>query len=145
MTFWYYIDKDQSFVCADNILKAILECWNRTQEVSKRDIGKIGSKSIYVDYRKLSNKSKSNRKETVKPNTLNIVLNLAKFFYWSFQSLNYSKKYGWKINNISIRLSKSKKIIYIQKFSIIDWQMWVWIFCSISLPLVIIYLLDNYK
>lgn len=65
-------------------MKAILKYWNRMQKISVRDIGNIGSRNIHAHYYKLPDKSKNNKKETMKPNALYIVLDPAKFSCKSF-------------------------------------------------------------
>lgn len=52
--------------------------------ILEKDISNIVSKNLHTHYYKLPNESRSNKKETMKSNTLNIVSNPAKFSYWSF-------------------------------------------------------------
>lgn len=61
-----------------DILKATLKGWNRTQKVLERDTDDIDSRSIHAYYRKLPDESENNRKKSVKPNALYVVLDLAK-------------------------------------------------------------------
>lgn len=128
-----------------DILKTILKYYNKIQKVSKRDTSDIGSKNSHTYYRKLPKESESNRKKTVKPYVFLVILDPAEFSCGSFQNLNHSKHYGPEIENISIRPSKSREIIYIQKFVIVGWRVWVWISSGIFLPFVTKYPLDNYK
>lgn len=140
-----FIDEDQSFTVEGNILKATLKGRNRTQKVLEWDTRDIGSGSIHVHYHKLPDESKSNKKESVKPNALYVISDLAEFSRRGFRDLNYSKRYGPKVNNISTKLSKPREIVYTQKFVIVSWRAWVQISSGIFLPSANIYQLKNYK
>ena len=96
-------------------MKITLEGQNRTNKVLlEGNIGDIDSKSIYIYYGKLLDKSKSNKKKTVKLDTLYVVSNLAEFSYRSFWGFNHSKKYWPKVKNIKIRLTKPREIVHVQ-------------------------------
>ena len=103
------------------------------------DIGNIGSRSIHANYRKLPNKSESNKKETVKPDALHVISDLAKFSCGGFRGLNRSKEYGPKVKNISKRPSKGREIVHAQKFVIVGGRARVRISSGIFLPCAITY------
>lgn len=109
------------------------------------DTSDMGSGNIHVHYRKLPDDSENNRKETVKPDTLYVILDLAKFSHGRFQYLNRSKGYRPEIGNISTRPSKLREIVYMQKFVILGWRAQIRISTCIFLPFATIYQLDNYK
>lgn len=88
-----FIYKNQRFASKDDILKAILKYWNRTQKVLERDTSNISSRNIYAHYHKLPDKSESNRKKTIELNALHIVSDLAKFSSGRFQRHNSNKRY----------------------------------------------------
>lgn len=78
----------------------------------KRDTTDIGNRSIHAHYYILPEKSESNKKKTVKPDIFYIISDLAKFFCRSFQVFNHNKRYRPKVKNISKKLNKSGKIVY---------------------------------
>lgn len=117
-----------------DILKATLKGWNRTQKVLERDTDDIDSGSIHAYYRKLPDESENNRKKSVKPNALHVVLDLAKLSRGGFRGLNHSKGYGLEVKNINTRPSKLREIIHAQKLVIIGWWARVRISSGIFLP-----------